>query len=343
MQSADDLINQATDIFASLGDRGGLAWTRGLQAWVNFHLGHWDRARELVASVLPEVRRRGDPWGESIMLNLSASLALWSGSCREAQELARQAQDVAAQADVQSVVIQSMALEGRAMVSLGRTQDGTAQLERAFLTAERLGDLNARRVAVISNCASAARLGEPERAIRWAARFDGIHDNPAAVGETDLVVSVALALLQRGAVVEAASQLDWSGDVDDEAGGRYEQAVIAVLAVIQDRLADAERAILAVLRGPSTYLDRTLALAARAAGRYRRGDRAGVAEALNEARAQVQQTDDQTSRLLLDLVAALCGHGDVEEAKQRLRSAGLDPTGWWTVWAMATDRHLADR
>ncbi len=342
VQSADDLINQATEIFASLGDRGGLAWTRGLQAWVAFHLGQWDRAKELVASVLPEVRRRGDPWGESIMLNLLASLALWSGRCREAEDLARQAQDVAAQADVHSVVIQSMALEGRALVSLGRIGDGTALLERAFLTAERLGDLNARRLAVISNCASAARLGEPERVIRWAARFDGMHDNPAAVGETDLVVSVALALLQRGAVAEAASQLDWTGETENHGGAHYEEAVVAVLAVIDDRPAEAERAVQAVLRGSSTYLDRTLALAARAASRFRRNDRAGTIEALAAARAELQPTDDQTSRLLLDLVAALCGHGGVDEAQQRLRSAGIDPTGWWTVWALATDRRLAD-
>lgn len=227
------------------------------------------------------------------------------------------------------------------MVSLGRIDEGKALLDRAFLTAERLGDLNARRLAVISNCASAARLGEPERAIRWAARFDEIHDNPAAVGETDLVVSVALALLQRGAVAEAASQLDWSGE-PSEGGGHYEDAVAAVLAVINDQPAEAERAVQAVLRGPSTYLDRTLALAARAAARHRRNDRAGTIDALTAARAELQPTDDQTSRLLLDLVAALCGHGGVDEAQQRLRTAGIDPTGWWTVWALATERRLAD-
>ena len=42
--------------------------------------------------------------------------------------------------------------------------------------------------------------------------------------------------------------------------------------------------------------------------------------------------------LMLDLVAALCGRGDVATAQQHLRGSGLDPTGWWTVWALATDR-----
>lgn len=342
VESADDLVSQAIDFFAELGDRGGLAWARGLQAWVVFNLGQWERARELVDTVLPETRRRGDPWAESIMLNLSASLALWSGRAREAATLAGEAQRVAEQAEVHSVLVQSMALEGRAMVSLGRIDEANQLLERAFLTADRVGDVNSRRLAVISNCASAARLGEPERAIRWAARFDVVHDNPTAVGEVDLVVSLALALLQRGAVFEAAAQLDWS-DEATAAGGRYEQAVAAVLATIEGRHDDAERLVHDVLQGPSTYLDRILALSARATGRYRQGDSDGCEAALVAAWDELRPTDDQTSRLLLGLVAAICDEGDMDEAEQRLRSAGLDPVGWRRVWALAADRRPAER
>jgi tetratricopeptide (TPR) repeat protein len=338
VRSADDLVGQAIEIFTELGDRGGLAWARGVQAWVAFHLGQWDRAEELVAGVLPEARRRGDPWAESIMLNLSASLALWSGQARQSQELARQSQAVAERADAHSLVIQSMALEGRALVSLGQIAEGPAQRDKAFVTADRLGDRNSRRIAVISNSASAARRGEPERAIRWAARFDGVHDDPTNVGETDLTVSLALALLQRGAVSEAVTQLSWSAGSERERPGDYEQAVSAVLAVIEGRLDEAERAVRNVLEGTSTYLDRTLALSARAAARLRSGDREGCDEALAAAAAEVEPTDDQPSRLMLELVSALCGRGDVAAAQQHLRGSGLDPTGWSTVWALATDR-----
>ena len=340
--SASGLVSQAIEIFAELGDRSGLAWARGVQAWVAFHNGEWDTARELVAAVLPEARRQGDPFAESIMLNLGASLSLWSGRAREAQEMAKRAQVVGERTENSGVVVQSMALEGRALVSLGRIADGTELLERAFVTADRLGDRDSRRTAIISNCASAARLGEPERAIRWAARFDGIHDDPTSVGEADLTVSLALAMLQRGAVDEAESQLSWADAVAGNRGGHYEQAVAALIAVIQGRPEDVERRVQSVLTGTSTYLDRTLALSARAAGRRRRGDDIGCEEALSAARAELEETDDQTSRLLLDLVASMCGFGEVDVAEQQMAGSGLDPTGWRTVWQLATATSPAD-
>ncbi len=340
--SASGLVGQAIEIFAELGDRTGLAWARGVQAWVAFHNGEWDTARELVAAVLPEARRQGDPFAESIMLNLGASLSLWSGRAKEARTMAQRAQMVGERAEDNGVVVQSMALEGRALVSLGQIADGTELLERAFVTSDRFGDRDSRRIAIISNCASAARLGEPERAIRWAARFDGVHDDPTNVGEADLTVSLALAMLQRGAVGEAESQLSWADSAPGDRGGHYEHAVAALIAVIQGRPEDVERCVQNVLSGASTYLDRTLALTARAAGRCRRGDDLGCEEALSAARAELEETDDQTSRLLLDLAAAMCGLGDPDLAEQQMRGIGLDPAGWRMVWNLATAPASAD-
>ncbi len=334
--AAKELAGQAIDIFAELADRTGLAWARGVQAWVAFHLNEWDDARELVGAVLPEARRQGDPWVESITLTLAASLSLWSGEAGDARELAQNAQMVAEQAEDQGLFIQSMALEGRALVSLGQVAAGTELLERAFITADRLGDRNSRRIAIISNCASAARLGEPERAIRWAARFDGVHDDPTSVGEADLAVSLALALLQRGAVEEAQGQLAWPGSGAADPAGRYEEAVAAIIAAIQGRHETVERSVNSVLTGGSTYLDRVLALSARAASRLQRGDDAGCDQAIADARAQLEPTDDQTSRLLLELVVAFCGRGDLAVAEQRLQGSGLDGGGWRTVWSLAT-------
>lgn len=335
--SANGLVSQAIEIFAELGDRSGLAWARGVQAWVAFHLGEWDTARDLVAAVLPEARRQGDPFSESIMLNLGASLSLWSGRAKEARTMAQRAQTVGERAENNGVVIQSMAVEGRALVSLGQIAEGTDLLERAFVLADRLGDRDSRRIAIVSNCASAARLGEPERAIRWAARFDGVHEDPTSVGEADLTVSLALAMLQRGAVSEAASQIFWGDSPSSLAtGGHYEQAVAALISAITGQHEEAERSIQSVLSGTSTYLDRILALSARACSRRRRGDDAGSEEALAAARAELEPTDDHTSRLLLDLASAMCGLGDIAAAEQQLRGSGLDPTGWRRVWELAT-------
>ncbi len=336
VNSANDLVGQAIEIFAELGDRSGLAWARGVQAWVAFHLGEWDTARELVDAVLPEARRQGDPFSESIMLNLGASLSLWSGRARDARKMAQRAKEVGERAEDTGVVVQSMALEGRALVSVGRIAEGTELLDRAFVMADRHGDKDSRRIAIISNCASAARLGEPERAIRWAARFDGVHDDPTNVGEADLTVSLALAMLQRGAVVEAASQIFFGEAQSRSRSGHYEEAVAAIIASITEDHEQVERSTNSVLTGTSTYLDRVLALTARATSRLRRGDSDGCRDSLGVARDEVERTDDQTSRLLLDLAAAMCGLGDIEAAEQQMRGSGLDPTGWRRVWELAT-------
>lgn len=341
--AADELVGQAIDIFVELGDRSGLAWAQGVQAWVAFHLGEWDTARDLLASVLPEARRRGDPSSESIMLNLSASLSLWSGQAAEAEEIARRARAAAERADDEAAAIQSLALEGRAMVSQGRIAEGTDLLERAFLTADRLGDRDSRRIAIISNCASAARLGEPERAIRWAARYDGDHDDPANVGEVDLLVSLALAMLQRGAVAEAESQLSWTDRSTADRSGHYEEAVAALVWAALDRPEAVDRSVQAVLVGHSTYIDRILALTARATTRLRRGDEAGCDAALADARRELEGTDDVTTRSMVELVSAMCGRGDVADAEQQMRNLGLDPAGWRTVWSLALQHSGSDR
>ncbi len=213
-------IDAATEIFTELDDRSGLGWAMGLGAWVTFHRGDWKTAEAMVADVLPEIRRGGDPWGEAIMLILQASMSLWSGQARRALDIARDAQSAAERADDFSLAVQARAIEGRALMSRGRVGEGLAALEQSAALAERGGDDESRRIAMISNCASAARLGDADRAIRWAARFDGLVVRPSLLGHNDLAVSVALAHLQRGAVDEAARQL---ADVlpDDESIGEH--------------------------------------------------------------------------------------------------------------------------
>ncbi|MEM7274496.1 MAG: adenylate/guanylate cyclase domain-containing protein [Actinomycetota bacterium] len=335
VHTADELVIQAVDIFAELGDRNGLAWAQGVQAWIAFHIGEWETAQELLTLVLPEARRRGDPAVVAIMLNLAASLSLWSGRAREAQSLAGQAQVSAAKAEDDAALVQALALSGRALVSLGRISEGTELLEEAFNTAERSGDRDARRIAVIANCASAARIGEPERAIRWAARYEGSHEDPSNVGEADLMVSMTLALLQRGAVAEAATQLSWTDGSKSERRGQFEQSMAALLAAVEGRYDAVERSVQTVIAGHSTYLDRVLALVARAAARHATDDLPARDRALAAAWAELDGTDDQTSRLVLALFGALVGRGDPLAAEQAMRARGLDPAGWRTAWSAA--------
>ncbi|MGF1595651.1 MAG: adenylate/guanylate cyclase domain-containing protein [Acidimicrobiales bacterium] len=325
---ARHLVDEAIGIFTELDDRGGLVWAQSVQAWVAFHTGAWDEARLLIDTVLPETRRRGDPWAEAIMLILDASLQLWSGHAGTAVELARQARAVAERVSDVTLAVQSRAFEGRALVSLGAIDEGTDSLEQAFSIADQAGDRESRRIALITNCASAARLGEPDRAIRWAARFDGLHDDPTVVGEADLVMSLALALLQRGAVDEAASQLLWAETTENPRAGHFANAVGSLVAAAQGDQELALRLVALTLTEGSTYLDRVYALLAQAAVCVAAGDIDGGDQALAAARAELAATDDQVSRLLVDLAASLYLRSSSAEAEQRMRSAGMDPAGW---------------
>jgi class 3 adenylate cyclase/tetratricopeptide (TPR) repeat protein len=332
VEEARTLVDQAIGIFTELDDQGGIAWSRGVLAWVAFHTGQWQEAQKLVDAVLPETRRRGDPRTEGIMLNLDASLHLWSGRAQGAFELAREAHEVAERLDDATLGVQARALQGRALVALGRVEEGAALLAEAFSMADVADDSESRRIAIIANCASAARLGEPERAIRWAARFDTLHEDPSVVGEIDLIVSLALAMLQRGAVGEAASQLQWVADASSTGAGHFADAVGAMVASAQGRTREAEQLIERTLAGSSTYLDRIFALLARASLCTRAGDLTGRAEALAKAREAVEGTDDQPTRLLIELAAAICGAGSILEAEDRMRAGGLDPIGWSRAW-----------
>ncbi len=334
ISEAQRQVAAAEKIFSDLGDQAGLAWVRGLNAWVSFHVGDWDRAKSLIAAVMPETKRRGDPWAEAMMLTLSASIELWSGNATEAVGISTRATEAAERAEDLGLQLQARAVGARALVSLGRVDDGSTALEGAFSDAERLGDVDAQRTAIVSIVASAARLGDSERAIRWAARFDGGHQDPSMLGEADLAVGLALAMLQRGAVDEAAAQLAWA-DSDGAGLEMFVQAVGSIVAAAQGDLALVGRRAAAVLAGASTYLDQVLALLAKAAAAYQLGEQGETEELISQARAVLSTTDDCITPLLVDLLAALCGLTSLPHTEVRMRGLGIDPAGWRQVWESA--------
>ena len=334
---AQAYLDEASVIFTDLDDRAGLAWVQGLRAWVAFHVGQWDEAHRLINVVLPESRRRGDPWAESIMLILLASLELWSGRAGSAIEVGRSAIEVAEKIQSTSLTAQARGTTGRALLAVGRIAEGVTLLDDAFVLAERAGDRESQRIGCVANVASAARLGEPERAIRWAARFDGHHTDFDVVGETDVVASLGLALLQRGAVAEASAELAPLLEMADDDGGPppFALAVGAILAAAEGCAELAEARLAAVLEGCSTYSDRVMARLAVAAALGQRGDLAGRNAALADARAEVESTDDRVMALVVDLAAATMGVGSLEDAESNLRALGLDPAAWRRAWGLA--------
>ncbi len=347
LDEASALVQEADAIFTELDDRGGVAWTRGVEAWVAFHSGDRVRAASLVTEVLPDIQRRGDPWAEAVLVGLLASIELWSGRADHSRELAEQSRQLALRAEESGLLIDARLIEGRALVSRGRVAEGTAVLEEAYATAGSLGDRESIRRTVVSNCSSAARLGEPERAIRWAARYDADLSDHGVLGDRDLIVSLALALLQRGAVHEAMSQLELlisAGAPGAESvlhpTETYANAVGALLAAAAGQpelgLQRADR----ILASNGSYLDRVFAHLARAAIGVQTGHRADADSALGDARRELAETDDRVTPLLVELADGVFSETDSGPIESALLGLGIDPTGWLRALRCAVDPTL---
>ncbi len=344
LDEAAVLVQEAEEIFTELNDRGGLAWTHGLEAWVAFHSGDRDRAALLVTEVLPDIQRRGDPWAEAVMIGLLASIELWSGHADQARTLAAQSREVAMRADETGLLIESRLVEGRALVSRGRVVEGTGMLEEAFVEAEASGDLEALRRAVVANCSSAARVGEPDRAIRWAARYDADPSDQGVVGDRDLVVSIALALLQRGSVHQAISQLGVLAPTEDHSGLQpietYANAVGALLAAAAGQQELGMQRADRILSSNGSYLDRVLAHLARGAIAAQGGRPGDRDQSLADARSVLAETDDRITPLLVDLAEGVFSRSEPGQAEAALINLGLDPTGWLRALRCAVDPTL---
>ncbi len=345
--SAERQLDEARRLFTALGDRGGLVWVEGMEAWVAFHTGDWERSARLVETVSLDAERRGDPWAQAVMGSLRANLELWTGRAERAQETAREAVELAIAASDVSIETQGRGLEGRATISRGRVDDGLRLLTDNHARAEASGDASAVHIAAVLMTAALARIGDAEQAIRWAALARDGADDPGLLSGVDLLGSVGVALLQLGSVDAAARQLDSMLDEharhsDVRTPPGFLLAVGAMTAVAAGDLDLAERRVDLALDGVATYLDEVLALGARAAVRFRRGDDAGVMVALQAAHERVLRTDDRITPAVLALLAALLTGVSLVDAEARLASLGARPIGWTTLWSLAAGLPLVD-
>ncbi|MFW2380632.1 MAG: hypothetical protein ACN4GZ_02655, partial [Acidimicrobiales bacterium] len=328
VDEAAQFVTRASELFSNLDDLGGLTWTRGVEGWVLFHNGHLRQAEAVVAEVLPETMRRGDPWAEGIIQVLNASVHLWSGRPERALAASQHALAASARADDVNLAVQARAVQGRAHISLANVDEGLLSLEQSFALADHQGDADSRRLAAAANCAAAARLGDPAGVMQWAGKFESVHAQPDVVGESEIIVSLALGFLQQGQVDEALRELTWVDSHVPVATRVASDAVSALIHVASGDLDSAARQIELVLTGEGTYLDVFRARTA-LAGRYFRQGRSDEARAAYEqALAEMTISGDRISGPIGALFAGVCGFGELESAEQRCRSLGIDPTGW---------------
>ena len=132
-------LQRAIEAFEVMGDRAGLAWSRGLLAYV-YHFGRrTDEALELAAIVLEEARTWGDHWGASMMLNLQASINLWRGQATLATDLAEDALAGFRKIDDRFGIIQALSTLNRAYVATGRFADANRSVEEVLVLSDSFG------------------------------------------------------------------------------------------------------------------------------------------------------------------------------------------------------------
>jgi class 3 adenylate cyclase/tetratricopeptide (TPR) repeat protein len=127
--------------FEQLGDREGVSWARGLLAYVHHFNRRNAEADELAAVVYDEAKRWGDDWGAAMMLNLQASIRLWSGEIDAARSLAERSLTVFRRIDDRFGVIQALGTLNRALVALGKSAEAERSVEEIMVLADSFGEM----------------------------------------------------------------------------------------------------------------------------------------------------------------------------------------------------------
>ena len=339
--AAEQWIDRSVAAFTEIGDSGGLGWALGLAAWVKLHVGERDEAASLAASLLPETRARGDRWAEAMLQMLLASAHLWSGRAGAALEPAQLAESLFQRLGDDGGLVQSQATRGRALLLLGRLDEGWSVLSGTL--SDSTADWRvaaADRTRVIGLTLGAVALGDP----RGAEEIVDLDADPEidieAIGGIDLLAGLALVNLQLGDVGQAESLVD-QFVADDDVPSPALAAAAALVRVASGRREEAVRLARSVPGSTkSTFLDRFMAAMALGLQAARDGDASGCTENLVAARAELEGTDDRLDLAVLALAeteaAAAMGLDDAARraaAEDHWRALGVDPTGWRTAMA----------
>ncbi|MET0665811.1 MAG: tetratricopeptide repeat protein, partial [Acidimicrobiales bacterium] len=331
---AEAHLEDSIAVFTAIGDTGGLGWAQGLMAWVKFHRGDFVDAEALAERLLLETSNRGDKWAEGMMRMLVASVRLWSGRAEEAIGPAEDAVAAMIRADDVGGQVQATGTLARVLLAVGRIEEGLDAVERGRVlsteTEQPIGFAGL-VVAVLAR----VELGQPEEAIAALEGIDVDGLDVAAIGQSDALLGVALALLQDGQADRAAALLDRMGGAPDpEAHPASASALALARAATGDRDA-VERLLKGTLAARrATYHDRVQALLAGMLAATAAGDDERAAELATQATDQASGTQD---RLLQTVVAVVTDEALGAAAPTCPRLAGVPAEGWRNVARLARD------
>jgi len=275
------------------------------------------------------------------MVLLLASIRLWTGRTDEAVDLADQALRAFTRLGDAYGTGQAHAVLGRAMVMVGRVEEGFALMDRTPRSGSGDGPTSPAEglPGRMARFAASLQIGEPARGADVLAELAELGELGAGVD--DLHAALALSDLQRGDAPAAADRIARSSEAAADPN------VLAVRSLVQAALGAGDAAEVAdrIERAEgATYLD--LAVGSVAAALEAAAGDAGPAPAqlhLSRARAAVQRAEDRTAVAVVELAAAAVSQrlalDDAEEAEARaehlLAKLGIDAAGWKRAFALA--------
>ncbi|MCW2598606.1 MAG: adenylate/guanylate cyclase [Frankiales bacterium] len=231
---AEHALDQATEVFGSLEDTGGLAWVAGTEGFVRLLQGRFTESRDLAGSLLPAGEQAGERWGVAALLTIDAIAA----------------------AELGDVVV------------------GAAEAERARVRFAELSDDWGQSLALVAAGISARGADLPDRAVAFLERAvelseRGRHPITGALA----LVSMGYAHLERGDLDGAAACVWKVGatlaglDLEPHAalGARVLLAqVLRRRGQLEEALVELEAALAAAGEVPGLLFPRRQALAHRA-------------------------------------------------------------------------------
>lgn len=335
---ADRHIHAAVEIFSDLVDGRGLAWSLGLLSWIRFQQRRVVEATALCEQVLEEARSRNDPWATAMMTLLMSAIRLWSGRTAEAVELAAESRRIFTTVGDSYGLGQAAATLGRAMVMVGRIDEGFDLLVAAGAppgAAPLDRGPAGGHISRFARIAASIQVGEPYRAADVIAELEAL----GGLGTDDPVVLLGMTALQRGDLATASRYLRVGPDPVTDPNLVAAQAMFAAASGEGDAAALSDS--VAALDG-ATYLDRSVAEIAAAFQATARGDESAALARVASARGLVEPTEDRVARAIVEMaaasVSARLGRDDATDfemaAQRRVAALGIDPVGWTQVFAL---------
>jgi len=302
LAQAEERLGLAERSMTDMGDRGGLGWVQGLLAYVRYYQGRTDEASELADRVLAEALDRGDDWAAGMMQSLQSNLWLWRGRTEEALKQGEVARTRFKRMGDGFGELLALAPLTRATAALGRASAHQRTVEEMHL----LGDVyQMQALVLLTEAATAAQLGEPDRAIRAAeAAVDG---DRARIGFTsEAWVARALGLVQLGRADDALQSLERAEHAVDGINHPYLTSVrVLVDVALGDFDSALARGVAVSADHAASYLDHVYAGVGSALAQAQLGSPRAAANALDRADAIALRTGDVVAKAVIALARSI--------------------------------------